>query len=115
MMEKIQQYTKLYLTLLLYSVYSVLNKFASGYRIGTVKFFLLYGAGLIVLVVYAYLWQKVLSCFELSVAYANKPITILLNMIWGILFFHETISWNMVIGAIIIFVGVLIVVRDNGV
>lgn len=66
------------------------------------------------MLVYAVLWQKILKRFELSVAYANRPIVTILDMLWGVLVFHEQVTWNMVIGTIIIAFGIWIVVTGEG-
>ena len=63
---------------------------------------------------YAVIWQQVLKRFELSVAYAVKPITTLLTMVWGVLLFHETVRWNMILGAAVILLGIRLAVTDHG-
>ena len=45
-----------------------------------------------ILGIYALLWQQVIKKFELSVAYANKAVTLLWALIWGIFIFHEKIT-----------------------
>lgn len=100
--------------LVLYSGSSVANKLASQYPFLSWRFILFYGCGLFILFLYALLWQAVLKHFDLTVAYAAKPITTLLSMVWGVLLFQERISWNMMLGAVIIFAGIWIVVTDHG-
>ena len=45
-----------------------------------------------ILFVYAVLWQQVLKSIPLSIASANKAVTIFWGMWWGFLFFNEEIS-----------------------
>ncbi len=49
----------------------------------------------------------------LTVAYANKGVTIIWGMIWGALMFHETITWKTLVGGAIILVGIYMVVTNN--
>ena len=61
---------------LVYSISSVVSKLASGRELFSVEFLLLYGLDILVLGIYALLWQQVIKKFELSVAYANKAVTL---------------------------------------
>lgn len=108
----IKDYVLLYLAFLLFSAVSVMNKLASGYDFLSLSFFLFYGLGLLILMIYAVLWQRVLARFDLAVAYANRPVVTLLGVVWGILLFHETLTWNMVLGAGIILMGIRMAVSE---
>ena len=110
----IKDYVLLYFAFLLFSVTSIMNKLASGYELFSLSFLLFYGLGLLILMIYAVLWQKVLTRFDLAVAYANRPVVTLLGVAWGILLFHETLTWNMVLGAGIILSGIRLVVSEYG-
>lgn len=68
---------------LVYSISSVVSKLASGRELFSVEFLLLYGLDILVLGIYALLWQQVIKKFELSVAYANKAVTLLWALVWG--------------------------------
>ena len=103
----------LYLSLLCYSLSSVLSKCASNRSFFSWEFILLYCGSLSILVVYAIVWQQVLKRMPLSTAYANKPIASLLSMLWGIIFFGEALTIPMVIGAILIMVGIHTVVKND--
>lgn len=58
--------------------------------------------------VYAVLWQQVIKRFELSIAYANKSVTLLWALIWGLLIFHETITVPKVIGIAVVIIGICV-------
>lgn len=58
--------------------------------------------------VYALLWQQVIKRFELSVAYANKAVTLLWALVWGILIFHEEITVGKVVGILVVMVGIYV-------
>lgn len=110
----IKDYVHLYLAFLLFSITSIMNKLASGYSLFSLSFLLFYGLGLLILMIYAVLWQRVLVRFDLSVAYANRPVVTILEVLWGVLLFRESLTWNMVLGAGIIFIGIRMVVLEYG-
>ena len=78
----------------------------------SLKFCLFYGMSIFILGIYAIFWQQILKKFDLTTAFFNKAITILWGMLWGVLFFKETITLNMIIGAVIVLIGVGLVVKD---
>ncbi len=106
-------YLLLHGALLLFSFGGVCSKVAGGQKFLSWQFFLFYGLLLFILFVYALIWQQVLKEIPLTVAYANKGILILYGMIWGTLFFGETIHLKMVIGALIVLVGVFFFLKDG--
>lgn len=93
---------------LIYSMSSLVAKFASGNDVMSVKFVLFYGLELVILGVYAILWQQVIKKFELSVAYANKAICLLWALVWSIVIFHDDLKWNQVVGILIVMAGIVI-------
>lgn len=98
---------------LLYSCSGILSKFAAQTEFFSWIFFLLYGGSILVLFGYAVIWQQVLKHFSLTTAFANKSVLIIWGMIWGSLLFHEAVSWNMIVGALVVFIGVYIVVSSD--
>lgn len=109
----LSQYGLILFALLFYSTSSLCIKFASGYPFLSMGFILFYGACILILAAYAFLWQIILKRVELSRAYAMKPLTMILSMIWGAVLFNEEITWNMIVGAVIILVGIRMVVTAN--
>lgn len=110
---KLKNYLFLHASLLLYSVGSVLSKMASKEAFLSWGFIIYYGLFLSILFVYALLWQQILKRFPLTVAFANKAITILWGIVWGILFFGEAFRWGMLLGSVIIVSGIYLVVSDD--
>ena len=108
----IKAFGLLHIILLLYSFCSVFSKIASQQEFMSFSFFLYYGLVILVLGVYAILWQQVLKKMPLTTAYSNKAVVTVWGMMWGSLFFAEKITWYMIIGSIIIFAGVVLVVSD---
>ena len=68
---------------------------------------------ILILGIYAIIWQQVLKRFELSFAMSNKGIAVLFSMIWSVLIFHEKITVNNVIGLVIIIAGIGLVSADG--
>lgn len=58
--------------------------------------------------VYAVLWQQVLKRIELSMAYMFKGTSIIFVMLLAYILFGEQITWNNILGAIIIIVGIVL-------
>lgn len=93
---------------LFYSFYTVLGKIASKYDFLSVQWMSLYCALIFILAIYALLWQQVLKHVALSVAMANKAITIVWGLVWGVLIFKDTISLRQILGAVIIMTGIVV-------
>lgn len=112
--EKIKNYIFLHIILLIFSFCGVFSKLAGSSDFLSLKFCLFYGLSIFILGIYAIMWQQVLKRFSLTTAFINKAITIVWGIVWGVLFFKEQITVNMIIGAIVVFIGVsLVVVSDE--
>ena len=103
----------LHIILFVYSFTGVLSKFAAKEESMSGRFILLYGGMLIILFLYALLWQRSLKYLSLTTAYANKSIVVIWGMIWGAILFKDVISIGDIIGAIIVFLGISMVVKDD--
>ena len=110
--KKVNKYLYLHLLLFFFSFCGVFSKLASQNEFLSMKFIIFYGISILILGIYAILWQQILKKFSLTTAFFNKAITIIWGMLWGIIFFKETITLNMIIGAIIVLIGVGLVVKD---
>lgn len=111
-MKKVNKYIYLHLLLFAFSFCGVFSKLAAGYEFLSLKFCLFYGISLAILGFYAIFWQQILKKFELTTAFFNKAVGIIWGMLWGVIFFKETITINMIIGTIIVLVGIGLVVKD---
>lgn len=98
----------------IYSISSVVSKFASGKDLLSFEFILFYGLDVMILGVYALLWQQVIKKFELSIAYANKAITLLWALVWGIVLFHEQITPGKAAGIVMVMIGIFILNSGEG-
>ena len=95
--------------ILIYTLSTVTAKFASNEEFLSIKFILFYGLEIFILGVYAILWQQIIKKFEISVAYANRAMSLLWSIVWAIVFFGEQITLKNVIGVIIVIIGTIIV------
>ena len=103
----------LHLALVLSSLSSVCSKMAAGQKFLSVRFLVYFGLVLVIMFVYAIVWQQILKRMPLTVAYANKPVGLIWGMIWGSLIFGERITWRMIAGAAVIFAGIYLVVTSD--
>lgn len=98
---------------LVYCIYPLLGKFATRYDMLSFPFLALYCVVFGVLFIYAILWQQVLKRFALTTAIANKSVTIIWGMIFGLLFFKEAVSLKMLIGAGLILSGIFLLSTEK--
>ena len=111
----LQAFLLLHGTLLLYAVVTVLTKLASGYLSQAnwpmTLLFLFFSVA--ALGAYSILWQQVLKRMPLTTAFANKAVTIIWGMLWGVLIFRESIPPAMIIGSVVIIAGIWLVVTSD--
>ena len=98
----------LQVALFIVSFGAVCSKMAGRQEFLSLPFFAFYGALILILFVYAILWQQVLKKISLVVAYACKGIGIIYGILWGVIFFKEEITWKMIAGAVLVLIGVYI-------
>ena len=98
----------LHVLLLVYSLCGFFSKNASRQPFMSFEFCAFYAGMLAILVVYAIGWQQILKRLPLTVAFANKAITVVWGIIWGAVFFQEAITLPMIIGAIIVMAGIVL-------
>ena len=105
---QIKDILMLQIVFFIYSINSVVAKFASAQEPFSLNFILLYGLELCVLGVYALLWQQLIKRMELSVAYSNKAVVLLWAMVFGALLFKEQITLTKVAGILLVIVGIVV-------
>lgn len=103
----------LHLLLVFYSLSSVLSKLAAGQAFLSFRFCLYYGGMFLILVIYALGWQQILKRLPLTVAFANKAVTLVWSMVFGALLFHEQIRLNQLIGCALAVAGVVLFVQPE--
>lgn len=104
----------LHVLLLFYSTSGWISKFAAREDFLSFGFVAWYGAMLAVLAVYAVGWQQILKRLPLTVAFANKSITVVWGIFWGKLLFGEAVTPMMVIGGLIVISGIVLFAIADG-
>ena len=99
----------LQIVIAIYTLSTVMAKQASGQPLFSVGFFGFYGADLLILGIYALLWQQMIKKFELSVAYTNRAMALLWSLIWAVVIFKDNITVKNVIGVALVIAGTIIV------
>jgi len=106
MKDKAKIYIALHLFLMLYSTGGIISKLASGKPFLSPSFILLYALEILILAFYAIGWQQFIKRMPLSVAYANKAVTVIWGCVWGVLIFHEHLSFGKVVGVLMVLCGI---------
>lgn len=99
--------------IVIYTLSGICAKLASAHKLLSVEFIGFYVLEILVLGVYAILWQQVLKRFDISVAYANRSVALIWSLIWSVLFFGEKITVPNIIGTIIVILGIVVVNLDE--
>lgn len=113
MKTNVKSFIILHLILLVYSLGGICSKLAAGKTCLSFEFCLFYGLVILNLGIYAILWQQIIKQIPLNVAYANKAVTLVWGMVWGVIFFKESISLSNIIGAAVVLSGVLLMVTGG--
>lgn len=103
----------LHILVLFYSLSGICSKLAAKQDFMSFKFCLCYAGIIAILGVYAIVWQQILKHINLTTAFCNKSAEMIWGILWGAIFFKEAIKWNMILGAVIVIIGVIIVVTSD--
>lgn len=104
----------LHISLVIYSIGGILSKMAAKTQFLGLDFCLYYCGILLILVVYAVVWQQIIKELPLTVVFANKAIIVIWGIIWGIAIFGETVNPLQMTGALLIIIGIIIYSIDIG-
>jgi drug/metabolite transporter (DMT)-like permease len=112
--SRIAAFVLLHVALLIYSTSGLFSKNASAHPFGSLPFILYYAGMILVLGIYAILWQQVIKRLDVTLAFANKAVTVVWGVLLGMLFFGEKISLRQAIACGVIILGtVLYVLADH--
>lgn len=109
MINKIKNIIMLQCVVVIYTISSVMSKNASANKDNLSSFLFFFAMEFIILGIYAVLWQQMIKRFELSVAYANRSMSLLWSMVWAVVFFHDKITSANIIGVLLVIVGTVII------
>ena len=96
----------LHLFLMLYSSGGIVSKLAAGKPFLSVQFIALYALEVLILAFYAIGWQQFIKRMPLSLAYANKAVTVVWGCVWGVLIFREHLTPGKIVGALLVLGGI---------
>ncbi len=106
-------YFLLHLMLMVYSMSGIFSKHASQEKFLSPKFCIYYAGVIVILGLYAIAWQQIIKRLPLTSAYANRAVTVIWGLIWGVLFFHEQVDLGKIIGVLLIVGGIVIFSRAD--
>lgn len=111
--EKAIAVVALHLILIIYSISGILSKSAANVQFLSLEFCIYYAGIIAILGVYAVVWQQIIKRLPLTVAFANKAVTVVWGIIWGIIFFNEVVTVGQLIGAGVIIAGIVLYSTDK--
>lgn len=106
--EKLKVLFMLHLMLMIYSMSGICSKLASREAFLSPYFCIYYTIIIVLLGGYAIGWQQIIKRLPLTTAFANKAVTVVWGIIWGALFFHESVTIGKIVGALFVIFGVVI-------
>lgn len=112
--SKVKTILTLHIMLMIYSMSGICSKLASQQQFLSVKFCLYYAIIIVLLGFYAIGWQQIIKKLPLTTAFANKAVTVVWGLIWGLLFFNESITIGKIIGATLVVSGVVVYAKADG-
>ena len=107
-MKKYKTLLLLHLLLMIYSMSGIFSKMASSQPFLSARFCLYYGAILALLALYAVGWQQIIKRMPLTLAFANKAVTTIWGLVWGMLFFGERVTFGKLIGVVLVIIGIVV-------
>lgn len=107
MKSKVKTLILLHGILAVYSTSTIFSKIAAGQKFLSIKFCLYYGLIILLLGFYAIGWQQIIKRMPLTAAFANKAVTVVWGIIWGFVFFKESITPGKVVGAVLVIAGIV--------
>ena len=111
--KEISKIIALLLINLLYASVGIFTKLASQQEFLSWAYVFSFGGAVAVIGIYAILGQQIIRRIELSTAYMFKGTTIIFTMLFAHWLFGEQITWNNIVGAAIIIIGIVLFARGD--
>lgn len=93
---------------LVYACTSIFTKMASRQEMLSWPYFLWIVGAIVVMGVYALLWQQVITSLPISTAYMFKGTSLIFVLLFSALLFGESITLSNIIGSVIIVFGIIL-------
>lgn len=114
MRDSLKQYCALLGINLVYALVFVFTKSASVYPFLSWQYILWLCGAVGVMGIYAICWQQIIKRMEISTAYMFKGTALIFTLFFSAMLFGESITWNNIVGAIIIVLGIVLFAKcDN--
>ena len=111
--KKLTALIVLHVLLAVYSVSGILSKMAGKTTFLGMDFCMYYVGIIAILGIYAVVWQQIIKVLPLTVAFANKAVTVIWGIIWGVLIFSEEVVPMQLAGALLIVIGIVLYSTDK--
>ena len=111
--SNLKYYILLHVLLMVYSISGILSKLAAKVVFMSIPFILLYLGIVFLLGIYAIFWQQIIKALPLTISYANKAVSVIWGLVWGILFFHEKLTLGKLIGICLIVTGIILFCKSD--
>lgn len=112
--SKLKTLLVLHVLLMVYSVSGIFSKLASQQNVFSWQFVACYAAILGLLGLYAIGWQQIIKRLPLTTAFANRAVAVVWGIIWGVVFFGETVTVSKIAGAALVICGVALFAKADG-
>ena len=99
---------------LIYACTAIFTKMASLQEFLSWQYILWISGAIIVIGIYALLWQQIIARIPISTAYMFKGTSLIFVMLISALLFNEAITICNIIGSVVIIVGILLYARVDG-
>ena len=110
---KFKYFVYLHLCILVFSMTEIFGKFAAleynAHGLHSIKIYVYIFLMLLVCLVYAFCWQKIIRHFDLHIGYANRSMYLVWSQIWAAMIFSEHVTPKNILGMLIVMTGVIIV------
>ncbi len=93
---------------IVYSLSTVAANLASKQEFLSLSYIVFFALEFLILAAYAIMWQQIIKKFQLSVAYANKPLTLMWSLLWNFIIFHQGITPWKVVGVVFVIAGIIV-------
>ncbi len=111
--KKLTALIVLHVLLAVYSVSGILSKMAGKTTFLGMDFCMYYVGIIAILGIYAVVWQQIIKVLPLTVAFANKAVTVIWGIIWGELIFSEEDVPMLLAGVLLIVIGIVLYSTDK--
>lgn len=112
-MSEFKIFVMLHMILMLYSMCGICSKLAAQQSFLSLGFCLYYAVIVALAFIYAVVWQQIIKKIPITLAFANKAVTVVWGIIWGACFFHESVTAGKIAGAILIIAGIVIYAKSD--